>query len=364
MKVEMVLPSLQVGGMEHMAVTLSTALHRAGMEVGVTCVDNADGELIKTLTSVGIRVSFQKAPGFLSNFSAPGLATHFTRLRPDVVHSHSGVWGRACRAARMAGIRRTVHTVHGKPDQDPWFDIPLRKWEARMTDRIVTVSAPLAEDLVVRVGVDRSKISICENGVDSSKFTPDALDRSLIRRALDVSDRLVFGVVARLVSVKNLHVLIEAFAEIRSKIPLEHRPVLLLVGAGPLELELRSIAEHWGLAESCRFLGERADTDRVHRAIDIFVLPSLAEGTSISILESMASGALVVATPVGSNPKLLGRNERGILASGPDRSSIAAAMLTAASSYQDAKLQKAARDFVVEHYSVERMTADYLRFYS
>lgn len=364
MRIEMALPTLQIGGMEHMVVTLAAALRELGHEVGVTCLDGASGELEPLLIARGVRVSWQPAKGFVANFSSPALTHHFQRLHLDVLHSHSGVWGRACRAGKKAGVARVIHTIHGKPDQDPWYDIPLRRWEASQTDSIVAVSSPLATELANRVGVDRRKILVCENGIDTARFSPNESARSASRALLGVSNRLVFGVVARLAAVKNLYALLGAFSMVRSRLPASLDPAIVFVGSGEEEQGLRNRARDLQLGDNCIFLGSRSDTDQMHRVFDIFVLPSLAEGTSISLLEAMSSGTFVVATAVGSNPKLIGNDERGILSRGTDEVSIAEAMLRATDRMGSMLAQRAARTFVHESFSTNRMVNDYLKIYA
>ena len=94
LRIEMVVPSLPAAGMEMMVVALARALAGRGHGVGVTCLRDL-GPLAAPLEADGVPVSLVPAPGVLSNFRAPVLARHLASLRPDVVHSHSGVWGPA-----------------------------------------------------------------------------------------------------------------------------------------------------------------------------------------------------------------------------------------------------------------------------
>ncbi len=360
MKIEMIVPTLEVGGMETMTVSLAGSLKRAGHDVGVTCL-NFRGPLASRLLDVGIRVSLVRAPGLRSSFWAPGLVRHLRTLRPDVVHTHSGVWGRACRAARMAGVDTTVHTVHGKLDSDPFYDIVLKRWEARHSTHIVAVSEALEQDLVDRVGLRPQNISVIENGIDTATFIDDPADRQRMREELEIEDRMVIGVVARLAAVKNLHALITAFRDVMARMPAAY---LLLAGDGPLWPDLSTHVARLGLSGAVRFLGTRNDTPRIHRALDLFVLPSLAEGTSISLLEAMASRTPVIATPVGNNAKVLGHGKLGRLTRSPAASDLAQEMLAVINDWEPSVAKaSAAQAAVKQHYSVDTMRAHYEQLY-
>src|SRR5215217_2774421 len=120
LRIEMVLPSLGLGGMEIMAVNLARCLSADGHDVGVTCTDGL-GPVTAQFTALDIPVSLVPAPGIGGNFWPAALAAHIRAKSPDVVHVHSGVWFRAARAARQAGVRRIIHTVHGLHEPEPWF---------------------------------------------------------------------------------------------------------------------------------------------------------------------------------------------------------------------------------------------------
>lgn len=361
MKIEMALPTLEIGGMEQMVVTLATGLAARGHAVGVTCLTVA-GVLADALGTAGVRVSTVHAPGVLSNLSAPALTEHFRRLAPDVVHTHSGVWGRASRAARKAGVQRTVHTVHGKLDRDPWYDIPLKRWESAHSDYVVAVSDALAVDLRDRIGVPARRLRTLINGIDTTRFHADGDDRLRMRRELELGERPTIGIIARLATVKNHVALLDAMTIVRQSVD---DALLLIVGDGPLEAQLRSHADASCPAGSVQFLGPRGDTDRLYRALDLFVLPSHAEGTSISVLEAMATGTPVVATAVGGTPHLLDHGACGSLSRSTSAGDLASAMLDALMNRSAAQTRaRLALQRVHDVYSLDSMLTGYEALYT
>jgi glycosyltransferase involved in cell wall biosynthesis len=156
------------------------------------------------------------------------------------------------------------------------------------------------------------------NGVDTDRFRPGP-EREATRARLGLaSDALVVGHVGRLVAVKDHPTLFRAFDEVRRRVP---QAVLVCVGDGPLEAELRARA-----GPGVRLVGHHADVADVLRAFDVFALPSRNEGISNTILEAMATGLPVVATAVGGNPELVTDGVTGALVPGGDVQALAAAV--------------------------------------
>jgi glycosyltransferase involved in cell wall biosynthesis len=120
---------------------------------------------------------------------------------------------------------------------------------------------------------------------------------------------------------KGLTTLIDAFAKV-------HGAKLLIVGSGPMLGELEARARTLGLGDACRFQPAVARTAEWLRAIDVFVLPSLSEALSNSLLEAMGCGCCTIASEVGGNPELVRDGETGLLFAVGDADSLAARLRT------------------------------------
>jgi glycosyltransferase involved in cell wall biosynthesis len=360
LKIEMVLPTLEVGGMEVMAARLSRALAERGHDVGLTCVE-CGGVLADELLAEGYRVAVVPAPGLRSNARAPHLESWLQTIRPDVVHVHSGVWLKAARAARHAGASRVVHTLHGVFEREPWYAGTVRRWAARHTDGIVAVSESLRDYLIRDVKVDRAKVRVIVNGVNTARFRPGPRTGAL-RRPLRIDDgRLVIGNVARLDPIKNHALLLEAFALVRAQVP---EATLVLVGEGPLREELESHARALELYQHVHFPGTLDDVAAAYRDFDLFVLPSRIEGTSMSILEAMASGVAVITTAVGGSPELLAQGRCGMLVPPDDPAALATAMIAALrDGARRRRLAAMAREHVTARYGEDMMLREYEALY-
>jgi glycosyltransferase involved in cell wall biosynthesis len=308
LRIEMVVHGLIAAGMEMVVARLTRGLVRRGHDVGITCIQFV-GSLGERLRAEGVRVSLVQAPGIRSLFHPTPLRDWFRARRPDVVHVHSGAWLKAARGAATAGVPRVVYTLHGIECNEPWYEPFVNAVAARHTDAIAVVSEPLRGHLrSARIPADR--IHVVPNGIDTAFFHPAAA-AGRDREAFGLPrDRLLIGHVARFAPVKNHAFLVDAFARIHERVPAAY---LVLAGDGPLRPEIERQVEAAGLHDHVRFTGDVEDPAPLYRTFDLFVLPSVTEGTSMSILEAMATGLPVVASAVGGTPDLLDRGNAGRL---------------------------------------------------
>jgi glycosyltransferase involved in cell wall biosynthesis len=364
LRIEMTLPTLAAAGMETVVARLAIRLAARGHNVGVTCLEDG-GPLAAQLTSGGVDVAVVPTPGLVTNLRAPLLEARFASRALDVLHTHSGTWLKAARAAHRAGVRRIIHTVHGLHDREPRFSRLLVRAASHYTHAITAVSLPLLEYMKVRHGAPQSSMIIA-NGIDLTRFAPTRPgargDRETRRRSLGVpADGMLIGHIARLAPVKNQSLLLQAFQRVAEQRP-EAR--LVVLGDGPLKEQLDGQARALGIDDKVRFVGAVADVAPWLSAFDVFVLSSDAEGTSISILEALASGLCVVATAVGGNVELLDRGAAGILVPRGERDALAQALLRVVRDENiRAMLGAAGRAHVERWYSEEAMVDAYERLY-
>jgi glycosyltransferase involved in cell wall biosynthesis len=166
-------------------------------------------------------------------------------------------------------------------------------------------------------------------------------------------------------AIKDPLALARAFVRVQRLEPAAARHMrLVFVGDGALRSEARQLLEQAGIADRVWFAGERADVPEIMRGLDCFVLPSLAEGVSNTILEAMASGLPVVATRVGGNSELLESGMTGTLVPPANSEALAQAMLGYCNDRITARRHaKAALRVVLDRYSLTRMVSDYVNVY-
>ncbi|MDQ6828453.1 MAG: glycosyltransferase [Gemmatimonadota bacterium] len=285
-------------------------------------------------------------------------------IAPDVVHSHSGVWYKASKAARHAGIRRIIHTDHGRQVPDPWQDRLLDRAASRRTDVVVAVSEPLAKKLADHVVAFPDRIRVVLNGVDSEAFKPME-DNGAIRTALGISaDAPVLGTIGRLERVKGYDLMVRALALLRADWRDGAPPHLIFAGEGSERQKLQSLAAELGVSDAVHFLGWRDDVHDLHAMFTLFSLSSLSEGTSISLLEAMSAGRCPVVTDVGGNSAVLGPQLQHRLVKSGDHEALAAGWRDALADPARRRADETiARARVISAYSLEATVRAYEALY-
>ena len=292
------------------------------------------------------------------------------RLNPTILHTRNLPTMEYAIAATFAGIPYRVHGEHGRDVHDRYgqslkFQL-FRKFLAFWIHRFITVSEDLAHWFQQVIGVRKSLIRQIYNGVDVQRFHPRHGKRSeVVPQDFSSVDLFLVGTVGRLHIVKDQLTLVRAFLYLRQLVPDVAKQVrLVLVGDGPLRLEIQKIIEDEQILPYVWMTGERQDIPELLRSLDLFVLPSEAEGISNTILEAMASGLPVIATEVGGNSELVKVGVTGCLT--PPRNPVA--MAEAIARYvKDRQLVerqgKAGRVLVESRFSMEAMINGYLEVY-
>jgi sugar transferase (PEP-CTERM/EpsH1 system associated) len=292
------------------------------------------------------------------------------RLRPAVVHTRNVGTLDCAAVAFLAGVPTRIHGEHGWDVSDPDGANPkfrlLRQVLSRFVKTFVTVSHDLYTWLVTAVGIPAQKVTRICNGVDTTKFRPPHANESRSMLPADVfgPNSVVVGSVTRFAPIKDPLNLVRAFIRLQQRGTATDRLRLLMIGDGELRPEALRLLESEGLASTAWLPGSRSDVPELLRSMDVFVLGSLREGISNTVLEAMASGVPVVATATGGNVELVAPNETGILVAPGD----SAALADAIGAYFDSedlrrRHGREARARVVANYSIAAMLEQYRNLY-
>src|SRR2546427_198094 len=182
----------------------------------------------------------------------------------------------------------------------------LDRWALRRFHRAVAVSEGVAVALR-RGGVAPEKITTISNGVDVAVFSAG---RPTLAAEIGKGNRLVVGMVSRLVRGKGADYFLHAASDVLSCFP---ETLFVLVGEGSARKELERLARELGIEKKVIFTGQRADMPGVYASLDVFVLPSLNEGMPLTVLEAQAANRAVIASRVGAVPQLIQHRETGLL---------------------------------------------------
>ena len=313
-------------------------------------------------------ISLAKPPGHLWKLY-PQLYRLFRRLEPAIVHSRNLAALEVTIPAWAAGVPVRIHGEHGRDVGDLDGSNKSYQWLRRLYNPFVTHFIALSRDLenylLDPVGIARRKVAQIYNGVDAERFHPadglPIIDGCPFRRP----QHWLVGTVGRMQTVKDQTLLARAFVRALAREPaLRQRLRLVMVGEGPLRAQAQEMLDAAGVADLAWLPGERHDVPDILRGLDCFVLPSLAEGISNTILEAMASGLPVIATRVGGNPELVLEGETGRLVPVGDAEALASALIDDVRAPDDAHAAgQAGRRQIERRFSMDSMVAAYRGLY-
>jgi glycosyltransferase involved in cell wall biosynthesis len=356
MRVVHVVLSLDVGGQERLILNLSRALRDRGHDVRV--VSLTPGGALRAEFSPIETSDVPKGPG-LDLRLVLRLARSIRSIRPDVVHTHNAApLIYAAPAARLARVRRVVHTKHGA---NSWTRaaLALARAGARTVSAFVAVSAETAEVAARDERPSPRVLRVIPNGIPLDQFHADEAARARVRAELGIApDAVVVGTVARLVPEKDHPLLVRALAP-----QLGERARLVIVGDGPSRGETESAvppaAKPW-----VTFTGARKDVPALLASFDVFAMSSRTEGLPLVVPEAMAAGLPVVSTAVGGLPGIV-PPEVGLLVPHGDAQELGRSL---GELMKDAARRKAlgaaAARYARERFSLDRMTAEYESLYA
>ena len=357
-----------VGGLENGVVNLLNRMPRARFRHAVISLTEVTQFRERVVRDDIAFIELRKSPGHGIKLF-PRLLQEFRRLRPAIAHTRNLAALEANIPAWLARVPIRIHGEHGRDigdlDGSNLAYRLVRRAHRPFVTHYVALSRDLERYLLRAIGVPGHRVTSIANGVDTESFAP-APQRSLPRGwPFSGSGLWVCGTVGRLQPVKNQVALARAFVRALEIEPaLRERLRLVIVGEGPLRDEIAGILAAAGTLELAWLPGARDDIAQIMRSLDAFVLPSLAEGISNTILEAMASGLPVVATAVGGNAELVEDGRTGIVVPPLDDDALARALLAYASDSERGRTAgRAGRARAERLYSVDAMVAQYCALY-
>ncbi|ENO78165.1 sugar transferase [Thauera sp. 63] len=363
-----VLYSFDVGGLENGVVNLINHMAYDRFRHAVVAIAQCAPSFCQRVRRTDVEfISLHKPPGHGVKLY-PRLYRLFRQTRPAIVHTRNLAALEFAVPAAFAGVRARVHGEHGWDTSDPGgtrrkYQL-LRRAYSPFVNRYVALSGQIESYLTDRVEIARGRVERICNGVDTQRFRPAVQRASIAGSPFADPAAVVIGTVGRLQTVKDQVSLVRAVAIARKQGVDGSALRLLIAGDGPQRAEVASEIRATGIADITWLAGERSDVPEVMRAIDVFALPSRAEGISNTILEAMASGLPVVATDVGGNAELVVAGQTGALVPAENPDAMAQALLRYTS---DAALRQkhgaSGRQRVEQNFSIDNMVTRYTQLY-
>jgi L-malate glycosyltransferase len=349
-----------IGGTERHVVNLADGLDYSRFELEFGCLRRS-GEFLPQLEARGLKVrEYAVARLYGAHTLAQQLrfARHLRRQRIQIMHSYNfypNVF--AIPAARLARTPVVVASIRDTGAHLTMRQRKVQRLACRLADHIL-VNAEAVRQWLIAQGYDPRRISVIRNGLDTSRFAPGE-DGSL-RRELGIPEGApLVAMLSRLSRMKGVEDFLDAAATVAAHV---ENAYFLVIGdninpdGSAYRRELEARAARLGLASRVVFTGFRLDVPRLLSAVAVSVLPSLSEGLSNTILESMAAGAPVVATRVGGSAEALEHGVDGLLVPPRDPAALSRAIVWVLEHPEQARvLGRRARARVTEEFSLARM---------
>jgi len=355
--------NFRIGGTERQVINLALGMDSSRIDLHLASMSRS-GELLREVERLEVpQPEFRIASLYdpRTGGQVVRLAQYIRQNLIQIVHSY-GFYPNvfAVLAARLSGTAFAVASIRDTGDILP----PLHRRAQRMVCRLahcVVVNADAVRDSLVAQGYDPSNIVVIRNGIAMERFDQSS-SSGMLRKDLGVpADSRLVVVSSRLNKMKGIGYFLDAAAVLAPRFPDVH---FLIVGDGADRLDLERHARSVGLEKRVLFTGFRVDVPELLREATVSVLPSLSEGLSNSLLESMACSVPVVAASVGGNPEVIEHGVTGLLVPPRDSAALAAATARFLENRDLAsQFGQAGRRRVTEFFSVERSVSETEQLY-
>lgn len=320
------IPALdRIGGAEQQAMLLAKGLRRRGWRVSVVALTGSGGAAVAELADAGVAfTSLQMRKGLMDPRGWVRFHRWLCRRQPNVLHAHLPHAAWLARWSRLAAhVPLVIDTLHSSSTGRLGRRIgyACSRW---LPDHVTAVSQATAAAHAAAGMVDPGRLSVLGNGIDVQHWRPDARARAEARREFGIGKDFLWLAVGRLEAVKDYPALLHALA--RALLAAQSTAQLLVLGAGPLEADLKNLAAGLGLGRRVRFAGFCPNVTRCMQAADAFVLSSRYEGLPMVLLEAGACALPAVATDVPGTREVIRNGETGWLAPAGDPERLGAAM--------------------------------------
>lgn len=303
--------NMGIGGTEQVIRQLVSGMAPERAHNEVVCIDGSVGPVGEAMMAEGITIhALKRRPGLDWSMIAE-LHRIIREGKFDIVHCHQYTPFFYGRFAAFGTPAKVVFTEHGRfhPDRYRWKAIAVNRLLGLLTPGLVAISSATREALARYEFMPKSRIKVIYNGIRALANDPD--EAADLRRNLGIEPTdIVVGTVARLDPVKNQALMLQSFARLLKQHP---DSWLLIVGDGPERGPLEALSRTLSIEERVLFVGFQNQPARYLTAMNVFLLSSHTEGTSMTLLEAMCLGIPPVVTDVGGNSEIVTHGKTGLL---------------------------------------------------
>ncbi|MFQ3237193.1 MAG: glycosyltransferase involved in cell wall biosynthesis [Paraglaciecola sp.] len=353
---------MRIGGTEMVIKNIIQGSDTNQFDMSIFCIEQTIGPWGIELQNAGLNISaVERKPGFdVSLIFA--IRKHLKKHKIDVIHCHQytpwvyGVLG------ALATKTKVVFTEHGRfhPDSSTWKRKLVNPWLCKITVHIAAISKATKQALIDFENIPENRIDVIYNGINPPKVDPQKTTELRIKLKIP-QDAKVLGTIARLDPIKNHRMMLEAFSLV-----LEDHPntFLIIVGDGEERDNILKQIEVLNIKDKVIMPGYDPQPQHYLALMDIFLLSSLSEGTSMTLLEAMSLSKPCVATNAGGNAEIVKNNVTGFVT----KNDVATDYHLAICRLLDdktltQKLAKNGKEEFIDTFTVHHMTQQYSQLY-
>lgn len=353
---------MRIGGTEMVIKNLIEGSQLKALQHQIFCIETPLGPWGQELKSKGINIAqYTRSPGFDKKLIW-AIRNYIKQHNIDVLHCHQYTpWVYGCIAAMFTSTK-VIFTEHGRfyPDFGTWKRKLVNPILCRFSSQITAISKATKEALIKYENIPEQKIEVIYNGIEP--LTIDEYEVAELKTRFNITkETQVLGTVARLDSIKNHKMMLNAFAQVLKGNP---KTVLIIVGDGEERSNIERQIKSLGIQEKVILPGYDPKPAKYLGLMDIYLLSSFSEGTSMTLLEAMSIGKPCVVTNAGGNPEIIIDTENGLVTANDDAQAFCEAILFCMSNASATQsMQQQAKIKFAEKFSVSQMTSSYLKLY-
>jgi glycosyltransferase involved in cell wall biosynthesis len=354
---------MRIGGTETVIKNLVEGINQDRYNVKILCIEPNIGPFGQQLVVAGYKVATLGWTGGFDKSLFSQIRIYLINNSVDVLHCHQYTpWFYGAVASAFTKTK-VIFTEHGRfhPDRSSWKRRIINPCLMLLTDHVTAISEATKLALNKYEFIRLNKIKVIYNGV--KPLQSDANKALAVKKKLNIHcNSLVFGTVARLDPIKNQELMIRAFSEVLNA---RENCILLLVGDGDEKTYLESLVNELKIDKKVIFTGYISSPVDYIVAIDVFLLSSFSEGTSMTLLEAMSLKKPCVVTDAGGNKEVIEHEVNGLVTKNNELSEFTSAMLEL--SMNDEKRQEMGHNGKVRFdsiFSAENMVNAFCYYYS
>jgi len=351
---------MRIGGTEMVIRNIIEGLQTSPFEMSIFCIESPIGPWGKELERQGVPIiSTQRLPGFDIELIKK-IRRCIKENDIDIVHCHQytpWVYGAA---ASLFTKSKVIFTEHGRfyPDTTSWKRRLINPLLVALTNRITSISQATKKALIKFEFIPESKIQTIYNGIHPLTTTREAT-KAIRKRLAIPNNHKVLGTIARFDPIKNHKMMLKAFSAVLTIHP---NTSLIMVGDGEEKANIKGLINELNLCNNVILTGYQSAPTHFLALMDIFLLSSLSEGTSMTLLEAMSLGKPCVVTDAGGNAEIVVNGQTGLVTPNNDAASFANA-INILLSREDSGMYTNAKKRFNDYFSAKKMNSQFEDLY-